>query len=440
MTTRALLLLVHQARSFVYVGQLAGYARRLGLACVVVSSRAASADDLERIRASADRVWVLEADDLDDSVVRAVLPEVLADYAPAGVLATFEGYRVLMAELNRQFDVADASPSALASCMDKLACRTTLSVAGLSRARAERLDGDAIQRLRSEGRASFIKPIRGIGSFACFRLDDSVTIQHIETLQAQMRSDAKFKSIFGEQFGFFAEDYIDGDEYSFEVLVADGDVCVVGVHAKFVGECFGTTLEMANSLPAAALDNETQRGGERFIADCLRVLGLDDGAYHIETRYDPAAKHWEIIEINTRMGGALINQSVEAYTGGWSFLELWTRLLCTRGTEREETLALLRSLRESERRSAGSVDRGVVFMSRYCEPGRTVAHISAERLDPQPDIIELLVVPGARLPAVQRGIFALNAMWKVSASDVAAEVDRLGAMLDRELQLDYIDI
>ncbi|MFP3561065.1 carboxylate--amine ligase, partial [Paraburkholderia sp. SIMBA_049] len=88
---------------------------------------------------------------------------------------------------------------------------------------------------------------------------------------------------------------------SFEVIAADARSYVIGVHAKYLDDATGTTLEMGNSLPAPALSDAQQREGEQFIEQCLAALRLSDGCYHIETRFDGRAGRWDIIEINARM-------------------------------------------------------------------------------------------------------------------------------------------
>ncbi len=442
MGTSALLLFAHQARS--YATMIKSYTDRLGIALVILSSKARDARDLEQTAAvGAMRMWHVEDEYLDESHVAAVL----ADARGAGIeivaaLATFEGYRLLMSHTNQLLRAVDAEPAMLRICMDKLLCRRRLNEVGLSRARATVLDAATLpQMLRSmeNGTPAFVKPRRGAGSFACFQLDRTVTPERLRALQEQMRADKAFRAIFAGEFDFIAEDYVHGDEYSFEVIVAGGESYVIAVHAKYVDDSSGTTLEMGNSLPAPRLTDAQQLAGERFVGQCLTALDLHEGCYHIETRYETAADHWDIIEINARMGGALINQSVGVFTDGLSMLELWVQTLCKASIEKntDAQRSALAPLRESYRRSNGTLKYGTVFFSRYGARGRTLEVLSIDQLDPPPDAVDMPVRLNTQLPDSERGIFILNALWKVAVSAIAEQLPALSTMLDEKLIVRY---
>ena len=440
MSTPALLLLAHQARS--YASMIKPYLDRLGLVLAILSSRPRDRRDLEQIAAvGGATLWQVDDDYLDDTHVTAILARARDEGLNiVAVLATFEGYRLLMAETNARLGALDARPEAVRNAMDKLRCRAALHDAGLSPASASVLDASSLEPLRTSGRRLFVKPRRCAGSFACFRLDDTVTVQRLARLREQMQSDQAFRAIFAGQYDFIAEDYLTGDEYSFEVIAAAGHSYVVGVHAKYVDETTGTTLEMGNSLPAPRLSDTQQLAGERFIDACLATLRLSEGCYHIETRYDAASDHWDIIEINTRMGGALINQSVGVFTNGISMLELWVRTLCCPRADRDAWRTQLAALRESTRRASGALTQGAVFLSRYGERNRTLEALTIDALVPPPDVADLPVRPNTKLPDSERGIFILNALWKVPISRIEERLSALSAMLDEKLVVRYSDV
>ena len=440
MAQPALLLFAHQARS--YAAMIKDYVQRLDVALVVLSSKPRDARDLEDLAAlGVARLWHVEDEYLDESHLSPVLAEARAeDFEIIAALATFEGYRVLMALANRRLGALDADPGAIRHCMDKYLCRQTLAQQGLSRAHATVLDAPSLAALHASGRKLFVKPRRGAGSFACFRLDDTLDIERLQALQQQMREDKAFRAIFAGQFDFIAEDYVPGDEYSLEVLVVGGESHVIGVHAKYLDDSSGTTLETSNSLPAPRLADAQQLAGERYVDRCLAALQLREGCYHIEARHDPQDGHWDIIEINARMGGALINQSVGVFTGGLSMLELWVKTLCSLGIEERDALRMqLGALRESTRRRERDMAYGTVFFSRYGERKRTLEALSVSELSPPPDIVETPVRPGTQLPDSERGIFILNALWKVRIPDIPEQLQALSTMLDEKLVVRYSD-
>ncbi|MCW7539594.1 ATP-grasp domain-containing protein [Aquabacterium sp. A7-Y] len=439
MAKPSLLLLVHQARS--YVALIQPYLEALGLSCLVLSSRALDARDLETAARYCERLWQVDDDHLGVAHLDPVLAEARAEgYEIVAALASFEGLRLLMSQANQRIGATDAEPEAIRRAMDKLSCRNALFSAGLSRARARLIAPDSIAALRREPQRLFVKPRRGAGSFACFRLDNSFDATKLAALQEQMQRDRAFKAIFAGQFDFIAEDYLPGDEYSFEVLVLDGRSYVIGVHAKYLDDSGGTTLETSNSCPAPRLSDAEQLAGERYIDAVLAALGLAEGCYHIETRYHPESEHWDVIEVNARMGGALINQSIGVFTGGLSMLQLWVKTVCSRTRlERDAMHALLASLRESTRRRDGSLVQGTVFLSRYGERNRVLERISLEAVPRPPDIYDIPVREGSRLPDSERGIFLLNALWKVDIADIAEELVALPAMLDASLIVRYAE-
>lgn len=353
---RALLLLAHQGRS--YLPMIMQALGKFGVACLVLSSKPLDPCELDNLRTCQPaELWDVKDDYLDESHVASAIEQAQAlGYEIVGALATFEGYRALMAETNLHLNATDANPAAITHSMDKYLCRKTLAQNGLSGSVAEIVDANNIDALRNSGRKLFIKPRRGAGSFACFALDDTFTADKLHELQRQMRDDVAFRAIFSGQFDFIAEDCIHGDEYSFEVLVSAGESYVIGVHAKYLDDSSGTTLETSNSCPAPRLSDAHQLEGERYVDRCLAALDLREGCYHIEARHNAADGRWDIIEINTRMGGALINESIGVFTGGVSILELWIQALCSRSdAERAAFGSCLTALRE--RALAASINR-----------------------------------------------------------------------------------
>ncbi|WP_299003190.1 ATP-grasp domain-containing protein [uncultured Shewanella sp.] len=437
MKNKALLILAHQGRS--YIKDIRRYLDLLNVKCIILSSKPRDERDLALLKEHSEKVWVLETDCITEDGLFETLKQAQNDFEVVNTLATFEAYRVLMAKANQTLSGSDVDTHSLMQCMDKHSCRQTLFNHGLSHVRSELLEDESqLLRLKQDENAYFIKPRRGAGSFACFRLTDDITLTKLAQLKEQMRSDKQFAAIFNGQFDFIAEGYIRGDEFSFETFVIDEEVYVVGVHAKYVEEQQGTTLEVSNSLPALNLTNSEQLQGEAFITRCLAALNLKQGAYHIETRYDRDNKRWEVIEVNTRMGGALINQSVEVFTGGESFLKLWIELLCgTNAVMRTGLKEKMTKLRESRRRAADQINAASVFISRYGLPGKTLSHLSIDKVMIKPDIIDMPVRVGTTMAKSERGLFLCNALWKVDIDSLSDSLDNLPLQFDAGMEVAY---
>ncbi|MEV8037673.1 ATP-grasp domain-containing protein [Streptomyces sp. NPDC086182] len=425
---RAILLLMHQGKS--YTEEVAAAAAGLGLALVAVSSRPERPEVLEATRRHLADCVVTEEPELHPGDVDKAVRE-LADrgYRVEAALATFEGYRLLMAELNERLGARDSAAPALRLCLDKYELRRHLFAEGLSEVRVHRLTPGTTPELDPRARW-FVKPVRGAASFAAFILQSVDDLADLPAIQEQMRADRQMRAIFMDRYDFLAEEYVEGPEFSFETFVLDGRVHHLCVHEKArVERLERTTLEGMSVSPPASLGPELVLEGADFVTRCLAALaghGLSTGAFHIEVKYWESKKRWEIIEINPRMGGSLIDASVRTVTG-LSFFDLWPEGLLLADGERDAFHDRLTRASQLEALRTGAPTRATVFLSKYGEKGRTV---DAIRFDPPtraPRILRVHVAQGTELEVSDRAICLMDALWDVAADDLEAET----AFLDR---------
>ncbi|MFJ2774342.1 acetyl-CoA carboxylase biotin carboxylase subunit family protein [Streptomyces sp. NPDC087300] len=426
----AILLLMHQGKS--YTEQIAAATAGLGVSLVAVSSRPELPETLEASRRHLADCVVTEEPELRSGDVEKAVRE-LADrgYRVAAALATFEGYRLLMAELNEQLGARDCAEPALRLCLDKYELRRHLFAEGLSEVRVHRITPGTPPELDASARW-FVKPVRGASSFATFVLDDVEDLADLPAIQEQMRGDRRMKAIFMDRYDFLVEEYVEGPEFSFETLVLDGRVHHLCVHEKArVEHLERTVLEGMSVSPPVSLDRARVLEGADHVTRCLAALaghGLTDGAFHIEAKYWESRKRWEIIEINPRMGGSLIDASVRTVTGH-SLLDLWTESLLLPDGERDAFHERLTHASQLEALSTGVPTRATVFLSKYGEKGRTVDAIRFEPPTRPPRILRVHVAAGTELEASDRGICLMDALWDVAADDLEAET----AFLDRHV-------
>ncbi|MFE2940794.1 acetyl-CoA carboxylase biotin carboxylase subunit family protein [Streptomyces sp. NPDC059255] len=425
---KAILLLMHQGKS--YTEEVAAATAGLGLTLVALSSRPETPGALEASRRHVAQCVVTEepvlcSGDLDKAVRE------LADqgYRVEAALASFEGYRLLMAELNDRLGARDSAEGALRLCLDKYELRHHLFAEGLSEVRLHRLAPGVTPELDPSARW-FVKPVRGASSFGTFVLNDVGDLADLPAIQEQMRADRRMKAIFMDRYDFLVEEYVEGPEFSFETLVLDGRVHHLCVHEKArVERLARTTLEGMSVSPPVSLDPELVLEGADYVTCCLESLarqGLTAGVFHIEVKYWESRKRWEIIEINPRMGGSLINASVETVTG-YSLLDLWTETLLLPDAERDAFHDRLTRASQLEALRTGAPTRAAVFLSKYGEKGRTVDTIRFEPPTRPPRILRVHVAEGTELDASDRGICLMDALWDVAADDLDAET----AFLDR---------
>jgi hypothetical protein len=425
---RAILLLMHQGKS--YTEEIAAAAAGLGLALVALSSRPDAPDVLDASRRHlADCVVTQEPELCSGDLDKAVRELADRGYRVEAALATFEGYRLLMAELNDRLGARDCSETALRLCLDKYELRRHLFAEKLSEVRVHRLTPGAPPELDPSARW-FVKPVRGASSFATFLLNDADDLADLATLQEQMRADRRMKAIFMDRYDFLVEEYVEGPEFSFETFVLDSRVHHLCVHEKArVERLRRTTLEGMSVSPPASIDRELVLQGADHVTRCLAALaghGLTDGAFHIEAKYWESKKRWEIIEINPRMGGSLINASVQTVTGH-SLLDLWTESLLLPDGERDAFHDRLTRASQLEALRTGAPTRATVFLSKYGQKGRTVDEIRFEPPTRPPRVLRLHATEGTELETSDRGICLMDALWDVAPDDLDAET----AFLDR---------
>lgn len=506
----ALLLLLHQGKSFTREASAA--AARHGLDLVGLSSYTENPDVVEESRRHLADCIVTDGSrlgpaDIDDVIGRFAE----RGYAVRAAIATYEGYRLLMAELNRRLGARDSAADALALCLNKYELRRRLAESGLSAVRCHLLPGDArdaggagdargaadagntreaentgdardvdgagdvrgatdagntreAEDAENTGGAEgatprldpalrwFVKPVRGASSFAAFILDDPRTLQELPRLREQMRNDGRMAAIFMDQYDFLVEEYVEGPEFSFEIVLADDPYCLC-VHEKArVDRLERTTLESMSVSPPAGVGADVIERGAEFLAHCfkeLRSRGLTAGVFHVEAKYWTARDRWEVIEINPRMGGSLINASVEILTGE-PVLDLWVESLVLPGERMDgfrarlagasQLASLANPANPASRGAPGAPGtpralKGTVFLSMYGRKGATVDSIGFDPRAEPPAIVKIHVEPGTKLDDSDRGICLMDALWEVDRETLerwrgdrtalAREADRL---------------
>ena len=435
---RAILLLMHQGKS--YTEEIAAATAGHGLSLVALSSRSETQEVLEASRRHLADCVVTEEPELASGDLDKAVRE-LADrgYRVEAAIATFEGYRLLMAELNERLGSRDCAQAVLRLCLDKYELRRHLVAEGLSEVRLHRLVPGVTPDLDPSARW-FVKPVRGASSFATFILNDVADLADLPALQEQMRADRRMKGIFMDRYDFLVEEYVDGPEFSFETVVIDSRVHHLCVHEKARVEYLARTmLEGMSVSPPVSLDRELILAGADYATRCLTALaehGAIAGVFHIEVKYWESRKRWEIIEINPRMGGSLINPSVQTVTGH-SLLDLWTESLLLPDDERDAFHDRLTRASQLEALRTGTPTRATVFLSKYGEKGRTVDTVRFEPPTRPPRILRVHVAKGTELDASDRGICLMDALWDAAADDLEAETDFLDRHATEHFHVSY---
>jgi hypothetical protein len=393
---KGFVVLSHQGLTM--VGAIAEQLRSRDLAVFVVSSRSArglTADWLEKV----DKAHFVDSLSLTHQDVVDFLQTIDSEVQVMGCISVWDGYRELMAQANERLGASDVPAEVVRLLRDKLAFRHALHARGLSRKRAQQLDAQSFASLQSPS-TLFIKPRTGLASFGAFRADKVTCYQELEEIWALARTDLAYDGVFAPQAEFIAEDFIAGQEFSFEVSVRRGLASVHAVHEKVDLTAFHRTiLENACLCPPRSLEDRWLTRGIDLVKRVLQGVGVTEGVYHVEARHD-SQQGWEIIEANPRIGGAYIVDSTRLHRGV-DLIGRWIDLIAGRDPA-----------------VASSESRSTFFRVFFGEPGMTIERLVRADIGHPVVIDKLFVKEGERLPFADREIFIGQALWDITALDV----------------------
>jgi biotin carboxylase len=417
-----LLALVHKGLSFCH--EIAACARSLGIDLFVISSKHGPTAPLASLAPHVPFVYVTEEESLNETIILEGLGRMEeASCAPLACIATMESYRLLSAGINARLGGCDASVEALKLAMDKLAARTVLREAGLSAVTAETVTAALLETAKASGLPYFIKPRRGAASFGAFPLTEAVTYRQIEALQEQMRADSFVNAVFYGDYSFILERAIPGPEYCFEVVVVDGEVHIAVSHGKTLVQTKHSVLEDQMVSPGIT-DAVELSEAHSYLVRMFAKLGLTHGLYHVELRRSPWG--WELIEVNTRIGGGLINDSGKARLESASLLDLWIFGLLwnyPRFNVRERFATAARRFESAPGAPAPTIYTLQQYF--YGEPGKTIAAINTQASQLEPFIQILSAKAGDRIPASNREHDLAMVMWTLTRAAWQGQAESL---------------
>lgn len=162
-----------------------------------------------------------------------------------------------------------------------------------------------------------VKPVSGSGSSGV-RLCDSATaaIKAFESAKNALLDQMELTSP-----DILVQQYVEGKEYSAEMIAHDGALHCLGILAKHKGPtpCF---VEVGHDFPAPLPESSLQELAS-FAAGAVSALGLNFGPAHVEfviTEWGPV-----IIEVNPRLAGGMIPVML-SHALGTSILDMVIKL------------------------------------------------------------------------------------------------------------------
>ena len=220
MKQKGIMILSHCGFSF--VEDLCSNLKAIGLAAYVLTSKPLKEEQarIEILSEHAKIVHVSQSHALTFSdsdnfidVLRSHDQDVLA------CITVWEGYRHIMAKTNIKLNAHDLFPEKVELLRDKFLLRKKLKEYGLSNTETTLLNKENFESFKHSKKKIFVKPRSGLASYGAFLLKQEDRWSKILKIQKHIRADKEYQSAFHDMTDFIAEDYINGIEYSFEIIV-----------------------------------------------------------------------------------------------------------------------------------------------------------------------------------------------------------------------------
>lgn len=273
----------------------------------------ADATDVTGVVDGIDVIDVIDVDTFDPDAVRRALAR-LPDLA--GLINTTDTWSVPAADLAQELGLPGPDPEAVKLLRDKACVRQTLHRAGLSAGTAvvvePRVDSAELVR-GAVGLPAVLKVSAGTSSRDVWIVHDDEGLRAALAEAEERAFGAGGVSRAGGASGagglngsLFAEPFLAGPLYSAETLSWEGSTRLLGVLSRQMSRR-PAVREEAAAFPVA-LPADELAAIERWVGAVLAAAGHEQGFAHVEfvlTRRGP-----ELVEINRRIGGALVAEAM----------------------------------------------------------------------------------------------------------------------------------
>ncbi|HWU87948.1 MAG TPA: ATP-grasp domain-containing protein [Kofleriaceae bacterium] len=282
------------------------------------------------------------------------------------VLANWEPLVLVAARLRERFGLPGMSVDTVRGFRDKQLMKDRVAAAGVRVPRAQRVRSvkDVWSAVEVTGFPAIIKPISGAGSADTYKVE---SIDDMARVLPRMQHVAEA----------ICEEFIDGDEYTYDTASIDGQPVY-----ESVTRYFPNALEMRSNewispimLSVRDLGQPHVRGGIELGRKVLRALHMGDGMTHMEWFLTGSG---EVVfgEIACRPGGACVVDQMN-YTSDIDLFREWARIATVRRfeapTERKYNVGIIFKRAQGQ----GRISR-IVGLSEY--HARYGAHIVEDTL------------------------------------------------------------
>ncbi len=169
------------------------------------------------------------------------------------------------------------------------------------------IDKASIPESSPVGYPCVVKPVDDSGSVGVHICTDHHGFS--AALAAETDRDTTLRG-FPRKRRWIVEEYVEGPEFSAELICLDGHWHLLGIVRKILGSP-SSTVAVGQVFPAK-LEEPALDSIEKCVFGWLEAVGLAWGAAHVEFRLTPRGP--VLIEINPRLGGALISELIRHAT------------------------------------------------------------------------------------------------------------------------------
>ncbi|MFE9768312.1 ATP-grasp domain-containing protein [Streptomyces sp. NPDC005808] len=240
---------------------------------------------------------IVDLDTTDEAACAAALAAV-PDLR--GLINSTDTWSVPGADLAAKYGLPGPDPNAVRQLRDKSRVRNLLHERGLSRGGALAVPADpsaaADEILREIGLPAILKDSAGTSSRNVWPVRDEHQLRTALTEAAQRPLNGRL----------FAEPFFSGPVYSAETLSWENETKLLGVLSRQMSP-EPSVREEAAAFPVALPHLELDLIQD-WVARVLEIAGHDSGFAHVE--FVLTAEGPELVEINRRIGGALVGEAL----------------------------------------------------------------------------------------------------------------------------------
>lgn len=240
------------------------------------------------------------------------------------VLTTLQQFVEPAAEAAARLGIRATSVEGIRNARNKVRSRDILRASGIPsvRYRMVRTLDEALAAVVETGYPAVIKPTTGVGKvLTTIAANEAEVRKHfaeVEHAYHQLRPGVKEEV----SLEFVVEEFVRGALYSVELgVTAHGEYISFAILKRKLGR-HNPLLEAGSTVPPGLSDEEYDNVSA-YCADVVKALGLDLGIFHVEFIYTKQGPR--LVEVNPRIGGAVIPELIFNATGG-DMLEVLVRI------------------------------------------------------------------------------------------------------------------